>query len=370
MFKIEKYYALILCLLFVSCFNKEKGGNVINIDIGSTRDVSNIQYTLEKWNIVPLETTSESIIGSVERIEYYQDKFFILDAIHAKTLFVFSKTGKFLGKTKQGKGPGEMINPFAFCIDKTKNHLIIWDQTLNTLFTFDLELNLISEKRLEVFITDIKKVDGKYLIHSQNPEKEAYTFNLFSEDFEQLQASFDFPYKSEGGMYLYRSINVSNHNLLITPNDYSIYQFDGTDIKPLHRINFGSKSFDQHMFDKAGVSEIWGMIRNSKKVSYPLDVFESKRFLGFQVVYGRDPYTYLIANSDGSILSINDMISSSALPKCKIKGSTGSDDDTFYGLVDPGDLINYLEKGVDGDGLNISKPSLDDNPAMMFLSIK
>ena len=171
-------------------------------------------------------------------------------------------------------------------------------------------------------------------------------------------------------MYLYRTINIGNRNLFITPNDYSIFQLDGIDIKPLYHLDFGSKSFDQDMFDKAGLIEIWALIHSSKRVSFPLDVFESKSFLGFQVVYGRDFYSYLTSNKDGSVLSINDMISSNVLPKCIIKGSTGSDDDAFYGLVEPGDLINYLENGGGSDGLNLNKPSLDDNPSIMVFSIK
>lgn len=369
----KKHYILILCLLFVSCLTHEEDtGAVIKIDIDKTSDVGKMNHTLAKIQVVPMETTTESLFGEVARIEYYQGKIFILDIINAKSLFVFSEQGKFLGKTKFGKGPGEMINPFAFCIDKVKNTLLIWDQTLKTLFTLDLELNPISKQELDLFITDInKKADGNYIIHSQNPEKDAYTFNLFSAGFEKLLASVDFSYKFAGGaMYLSRAINVSNRSLLITPNDYHIYQLDDSHIKPIYRIDFGTKAFGRKMLDERGASEMWPLVRNSKNVSFPVAVFESKNFAGFQVMYGRDSYTYLISNSDGSTLSVNDMISSNALPKCTIKGAIGPDDNILYGLIDPDELIEYFEKESGENRLNIRKPNLDDNPALIFIGIK
>lgn len=81
--------------------------------------IHNVKYSdiITDYNVIPLETTNESLIGNIDKIVFHDNQFFILDQFKVRTIFVFSSTGKFMWKlSKFGKGPGEFIEPTDFCI--------------------------------------------------------------------------------------------------------------------------------------------------------------------------------------------------------------------------------------------------------------
>ena len=364
----KSVYLIILFFLYSCSTNEEASVNRIPFNIEDFVHPTKINYEVAILDIVPLETTPESIFGNIERIEYYHERIYILDVFNSKSLLMFSKQGEFLGKTKYGKGPGEMINPFAFCIDKIENNIIIWDQTLNTLFTFDLDLNLKSKKILDIYISDIAKVDDKFLIQSQNIPNEAYSFIFYSNDFQKRHSTFDFPYESSGGgMYLQRSMSTSDNVYLISPNDYNIYQFHKSSVKSKYLLDFGEAKMIDERMKKENIGNIWRLVRNGTKVSFPIDVFESRSFVGFQVNYKHSFYTYFISKVNGKTFRINDFFPDKLLPECNIRGSIGSED-LFYGVVEPRNILKYKEKKLRGlDNISVD---LDKNPFIIFIEIR
>jgi len=75
-----------------------------------------------------LETTKESLIGTINSLQVFDNKIFILDGYMAKKLFIFDMNGKFISQIGNfGKGPGEYIDISDFTINVDEKHIYIRD---------------------------------------------------------------------------------------------------------------------------------------------------------------------------------------------------------------------------------------------------
>src|SRR5687768_960534 len=91
--------ALILCLF--SCFNLFAQGTKIDssemvtlrIDPESSRGAA-VSQVFDEVQFIPLETTKESLFGSVSQLEV-TDKNYIIYDYDTRSIFIFSKEGKY-----------------------------------------------------------------------------------------------------------------------------------------------------------------------------------------------------------------------------------------------------------------------------------
>ena len=84
----------VICLLFFSCNKKDNTyqGKVLSVELKENElDPSHL---FSKVEIIPLETTDESLITSIHQIIEYNNRFYILDD-RIYVLFCFDKSGKF-----------------------------------------------------------------------------------------------------------------------------------------------------------------------------------------------------------------------------------------------------------------------------------
>jgi hypothetical protein len=69
-------------------------------------------------DIIPLETTPESLIWEIKKIFFIDSGVYIFDGKQSQVL-LFDNKGKFISKIgKKGRGPGEYIHIQDFTIDK------------------------------------------------------------------------------------------------------------------------------------------------------------------------------------------------------------------------------------------------------------
>jgi len=94
---------------------------------------------IEEVRYIPLETTSESLIGAYTNIIVHNDRIFILDWIISESLFIFDLNGKFLKKLGQkGGGPEEFGQVSGFSISKENNYIILYDNWKRRMMYYDL----------------------------------------------------------------------------------------------------------------------------------------------------------------------------------------------------------------------------------------
>jgi hypothetical protein len=145
MYKITLF--ILLVLFFTGCKNKNveiSPAYTIKIDSLSLKQSIKASELFDTCKNILLETTEESLIGKIDKIQIYENRIYILDKELAKSLFVFSDKGKFLFKIRHlGKGRGEFVTPDDFNIDDNK--IYINSRILRKILAFNINGGLISE---------------------------------------------------------------------------------------------------------------------------------------------------------------------------------------------------------------------------------
>jgi hypothetical protein len=121
--------------------SEEQGLYVVDLDDKETMDMGGFfQYsTLYKGGkTIMLETNESCLIGSITKMRVSDQFIFILDALIAKSLYVFDKNGRFIRKIGNlGNGPEEYTRLSDFTIDKENNIIYLLNSYPNRIYKYD-----------------------------------------------------------------------------------------------------------------------------------------------------------------------------------------------------------------------------------------
>ena len=353
---------ILLSILFGCAKKSVDTKEVISINIRNEPDTNLPEVEIK--SIVPLETNNSSLIGHIASIEHYSNNIYILDFLTNKSVMVFSNDGRFINKTELGKGPGEMLNPFAFFVDRKNENILVWDQALSSMYKFDLGLNHISHEKYNITIVDFAKQDNdKILVY--NHYFGDYTYHLYSCKTNSIEQQFIPDLKYSGVVSLLRSIYKGKRTLLISPYDYNIYQLKDNNVYSELFIDFGGYNISKDDIERSSISDIWKLISVGQKVSSPYEIAENDNFILFHVYYKNDPIFYIHSTAQKNTYRLNDYFINGSLPKCHIRGFV--DDDTFYAIVEPKDLLIF--QGETGTKLVDYEIDPQQNPFFMTFKI-
>jgi hypothetical protein len=299
------------------------------------------------------------------KMEYFSDRIFILDVFNGKSLLTFSNEGHYLNKTKFGKGPEEMINPFAFCIDREKDNILVWDQTLSEMFRYNLDLNLLSRKRYDVIIQQFEKTDDNNMLVFAH-YKQDFLYRLYSNQFDTEKGKFIKDSEYEGVHLLSKPISTGNRTLMIAPLDYNIYQITKSGIHSEYLIDFGKYNIRGKDVQENNFKSIWSQVRAGKIVSSPYGIAESDSFLLFQVFFKYKKLYYIHSLKTNKTYRINDYFEKGILPECQVRGIVKND--IFYATVEPTEMILFQKKN--NQNLPFKKISPEDNYTIITFNIK
>lgn len=117
---------MLVILTFWSCDNEKTSSNsntnVQIFDLENCTDGQSDSLKIKELKYIPLETRSECLMSSINKMLVKDNKIYILDNDVANSIFVFSLEGKFIYKiNKPGKGPGEYLSLIDFDVDKFGN---------------------------------------------------------------------------------------------------------------------------------------------------------------------------------------------------------------------------------------------------------
>ncbi len=167
-------------------------------------------------------------IPAVTKIIKHDDRYVLFDKKFTKSVYIFSSSFDFIGKTKNtGSGPSEYNNPIDISFDETKNQIVVYSKDKRSLFFYDTNANLLGEEIFPLNFVNFEIGSGKKWILSdgltnQINEKD-YNFNLIhvDETFQVLNKYFPIaaPAVGEGisvPQYL-KPWYKFNNNLIFTP---------------------------------------------------------------------------------------------------------------------------------------------------------
>ena len=363
-------YSLFVFFVLVGC-NRSHEVPELNLDLDNFES-QDVGVEIEK--IIQLENTEESIIGDIFKLIFYMDRYYVLDAFYSKSLLVFDANGNYINKTKHGRGPGEVIVPFTFSIDSTREYIMLWDPATRRMSEFDLNLEFISSYTSEVVINHgfERFSDGTVLVYSQD-------LDLSDEDDSEVH------YYYLKDSLLYKTIKkflrgdikltsyglrspISRHGsqtLLIKPFDFSVYSFEKKEIKPYLKINFGSYALTEDMVRKNNYSYLELVNNNSRIVA--MDYLNlTNKYLCFS--YYQDSARQFVIHDieDSETYYSQNFFENGLIPYCKILCAYK---DSFIGIVEPDDVKNF--KNWPGtEYFSFPEPTIGENPYLMHFVLK
>ncbi|MCQ2975934.1 MAG: 6-bladed beta-propeller [Bacteroidales bacterium] len=252
------YYLNFFSLIFYSC-NNTKENSILYDNVDVNKIASNIslmkdsvssdlihikipnlnkdEYELYSSDIfdsvyyVPLETTEESIIGSIDKLMINQDTLYIIDRYKLKCIKRFTLNGKYIDQIGSlGNGPGEFVEPTDVYVDN--NEIIVLDQFQKKLITYSHNGKLIKDTLRPFACFQVAKIDiDKYIfrtIESLNSHiPDLYEYNLWTtnKDFVIDKKGFYQQTNTYSPILNFNDLSYINNNVYFYNNfTDSIYQ--------------------------------------------------------------------------------------------------------------------------------------------------
>ncbi|MCK5820842.1 MAG: 6-bladed beta-propeller [Bacteroidales bacterium] len=368
------FITLVFLALLQSCSSKkseiDQNPEVIKIDVDE-KNRGALIVSLE--DIIPLETSQNCLLGFVSKARYFDNHFYILDNYRSETFFVFGEKGDFITKTIKGKGPGEVADPFAFTIIKEDSVIFVYDQRKRTNHIYDLNLNHLRFKRLpDDYILDIDYInrDTFLVFHNAvntNPQGVVrfIPYTLYMKGFTKKKHLGILLSNNKTVQSLYSPVSIHNNGVFfVAPWNYNVYQLVDGEERVRYSLDFGKYQFTSKELETLATPDLWYHIKEGSRGGLPYSVFKTDDFLVIITRIGDKILTYFWSNDSKKIFCLNDCMDSNLIPDCKIWGV--KPDGTFYGMVDPAQLIKYQQSSGLHDGI---KASEDDNPYVVFFKV-
>lgn len=110
------------------------------VDFGNVQTYKSSEL-ISVERLLPLETSDASLLGSIDQLEVWEDRIYLLDTYKTNAVLMFSATdGKFIRKIAgTGNGPGEFLSPHSFWIDRSDGSLYVLDRMMSKLLKYDGE---------------------------------------------------------------------------------------------------------------------------------------------------------------------------------------------------------------------------------------
>jgi hypothetical protein len=328
--------------------------------------------------IIPLEMTENSTLSDTYglNVKYYNNRFYVLDIFGSRSLLAFSDEGLFINRTKNGRGPGELLNPFAFDIDRDKKVIKLWDQSLRSIVTLDLDLNIISSFKLDtVFITDFRILNSDRILVNHNPRKENasgsnqlreyYQYTLYEKDFNLSTRLNLTVFAKDPPITLPNPFSIGDEILLIAPRDLNIYKLTDGMVEPAYIFDFGKYGFSQSELEGMPDNEKEDLERNGERIRGLGIIQKTNNFLMSIVAFKNQTVTIFHSLSTDINYNLNDCFKKNLLPDCFTQCSIGQN--RFLALVAPDLLKTSAESNSEYADLEISE---NDNPYIIIYTIK
>lgn len=369
--------SIFLSVVLINCSEEVSESSIthLQIDPEKTQD-----FVMSDWvseiELVPLETTDESVINSCWKLIEHNNKFFLQDQRQG-IILVFDSTGNFIFNTKhlKGKGPGEYLSLMDFNINSTNenieildgpgNKILVYDSLTRFLYDYELSKQLLPFKNFTPITNDI------YAFYSPSREQSLIFYSLSRDKINRKDASIP-EYAN-----LFTSIMNSPFSFLngtiyfqhVFPT-YSLYKIDTIQMKLYNSIilDFGvySIAYD-NLMPKKEKKYYRDFMRERNKVNVINMIDLGKKFIAFYLFeneinilfFDKKTKTHTICkqeyNSKGQML-----------PPLFVKNNI------LFSACEPGELHYVIDKRLLTDNSRKFLDSLSryDNPVIVKYSLK
>ncbi len=375
--------------------NSVNAQNIIKIHEKSNDNIA-FSRIFKSAKLVKLETKPECLVGGISSLKVDGDHVFAYDSRH-ETLFIFNIDGRFIAKIgTKGKGPGEMVNPVGFTLNKSKKQIEILDTGTKHMLVFDYNGKYLKTNQ-SVWVYGFEKLsDTNYIGYSYNGPFyaddnaiESVVLAAFSNQGRILK-------KYEGIRTIPGSIQIVTHgNLFLSNAGYayvvpifqnSLFRIDSAlNLVKVCDFVFDTKIPTDHLSES---TDFPSAMRENEKKGYPglisgIKIVNENLSLWFD--YNRDIY-YAFGNlSSNNTISVKRTNFLNDLALFETKGFVGSSDEGVVDVIEALDFKEQYKKVIqtDKDLSIIKQPGMkdtilelvrltgeNDNPILIFYTYK
>lgn len=181
-------------LMLVSC--KKTASDAVAVDVETQVEAGAEECKIEDlffgFELIPLNTGQEGMFGSIDKLTFYNGRYYIMDKTGKRQVLVFDREGNYERSIGQaGKGHGEYTNIEDFTIDKENNRIVILAYP-SSVYVYDMDGRFLEQKRIEEhsMLWDIASCKDGFVCstnHQTYTEGEhAFLLYFFDKDFKFL----------------------------------------------------------------------------------------------------------------------------------------------------------------------------------------
>ncbi|MFO7827778.1 MAG: 6-bladed beta-propeller [Bacteroidales bacterium] len=340
----NKYLIIIIPFLIFGCSGHYQKDSVLIEIENENNSPAFCEIKINK--IIPLETTDSSILGKITKIQKYEDKWYVFDFLHNRSIVCFNKDGEYRYHVSRGKGPGEIITPSDFYVHKDKlfikdnNCMAIYEhkngEFIDKIKTNNLLFNKFiisqSDNILTFGYSPPKKIIEKDKIKPNVVKESINLYKLLNNNYEEtkyfLKGNYEFKY-----FVPHKPISkFGDHLLCLYPPSTEIYNYHKGDVKLAYKIDFGENSFRKHELNK-DIDFYISRIKEKKRIGFIDDINETSDFISFSFVKNIGEKSFaLFSKKSHNTVKFKLLLKNNKLPDMSILSTFN---DQFIGVFYP-----------------------------------
>lgn len=231
-----------ICILFFSCTNKNIDSKLQEIRFDG--DQSEVSEKIPEYKFIPLETTSDNLIGYIRKVEIFDEKIYVLDNTHSKIVQVYNLTGQYISQIgNRGSGPGEYVQSDDFYIDKEKQMVIIIDQVKNQALTYDLNTyQHYSTVDLPFYFSSYIQLPDKsfawYHLMGFKKARDEYYIQITDSTYQNSAYLLEAPFTTSVGLFNGTFYERGDQTHFYMPFSPVVYEVTSQEVKPVYNLSF------------------------------------------------------------------------------------------------------------------------------------
>ncbi|MDR1339098.1 MAG: 6-bladed beta-propeller [Prevotellaceae bacterium] len=407
---MEKYLIIVLTAVLLSGCNHQKPsgqtGDYIRIPVNPAEasESVNMSEIFSDIEYIPLESVDKHLIGTVNQLIVYKDRFYIFDRYQTQSVFCFQQDGKFLFElNRKGQGPGEYIKLDNISIDCDNSHLLLYCGPMHPILVCDLDGNYIKSHRTkDIWAHEFSYTGNGYAAFyggyttNEKHEKNGMTPNLLianTDNYNLQHTDLFFPseirMETVVGNFKRFSSYRNGTAVLLAEYDDTVYHISGEKVERAYYIDFGNmkKGKDFYSFLKSPATKLGQtteyerthdicIIRAVEETEKYMFFYYFHKFIGHAVFYNKRTGQVIDVCKDygdkNVIFPIYNDINGGPLVF-----PLSSDGESFYGVVESWQILKEKEsiQASNAAGRDKLLKMIDginefDNPVIVRMKLK
>lgn len=350
-----------LVLAFISCGeHKPTSCDAVHIDLsGSVGDSLFVSDWIEPLEIIALETTEESLLGSVDKLVECDGKYYVLDRMR-KCILLFAENGKFLRSIgRVGQGPGEYPDLYDFVVDVNTGRLYLLTEA-SVIYAYNGDGRFLWKKKISNSLLWNIGCNGDGFVCSSNhltytSGEDAYLIYRFDASFQEQDRSVKV-FEKQVSSPLLISAPFQKWNgvsCYVDSRSNVVYSLHDEEVMPSLKLGFTSPMPIEYFAD-AGLFMV-----NQQNYDFLMETFFSGNFMWVSYIHGGGHYTAIVELTGNRVVANGKTIG--VLPKVYQSGEY---------LLSPVSAEEYLKSCEHLDNLQKRTVTFDDNHLILKWKVR